>query len=185
MSVSYPLREAMEIRLLTAGEGPRIRALRLRALRDAPYAFASSLEHELALSDAHWESLAQRSGGGEAAGATGAEGAADASVVWVATDCERWRAMAGSFWLDRRAGVAQLWGMWVEPAARGHGLGRRLVEEVERWAADRGAVRLRLGVVDRAAEVAAFYERLGFTRTGETKLLGSATAFFLVKNLGP
>jgi GNAT superfamily N-acetyltransferase len=178
----------IEIRLLTAGEGPQVRALRLRALRDAPRAFASSLELELARPDAHWDNLARRSASGEAAGATGAEGAADASVVWVATDAGRWRAMAGSFWFDRPAGIAQLWGMWVEPSARGRGLGSMLVDVVAGWATDRGALRLRLGVVDRAPEAVAFYERLGFTHTGETRSLppdGASTAFFFAKVLGP
>jgi ribosomal protein S18 acetylase RimI-like enzyme len=163
-----------EIRRLAAGEGLGVRALRLRALRDAPRAFASSLEVELAHPDDHWHDLARRSAVG------------DASVVFVAIGAGEWQAMAGSFWFDEGAGVAQLWGMWVEPAARRQGLGRRLVDEVAGWAAERGALRLRLGVVDRAAEVAAFYERLGFTRTGETKSLppdGAATAFFLAKKL--
>jgi GNAT superfamily N-acetyltransferase len=106
--------------------------------------------------------------------------------VLVVIDAGRWRAMAASRWFDRPAGIAQLWGMWVEPPARGLGLGRRLVEEIAGWAAARGALWLRLGVIDRAAEVAAFYERLGFEHTGETRSLppdGAATAFFLAKDL--
>jgi GNAT superfamily N-acetyltransferase len=95
--------------------------------------------------------------------------------------------MAGSFWFDRPVGIAQLWGMWIEPPARGRGLGRRLVDEVAGWATDRGARRLRLGVVGAAPEVVAFYERLGFAPTGETRALppaGSATAFFYARPLG-
>ena len=163
-----------------------MRALRLRSLRDAPQAFASSLESELARPDTHWASLAERSERGEAEGADGAAGASGASVVWVAIDGELWCGMAGSFWFDRPAGVAQLWGMWVEPTARGRGIGRRLVDAIADWAADRGALRLRLGVVNRVPEVTAFYERLGFSSTGETRSLppdGAATAFFFAKDL--
>lgn len=178
----------MVIRQLAADEGPRVRALRLRALRDAPHAFASSVEDELARAGSVWDSLARRSERGEADDARGAEGAIGASVVWVAVVGGEWIAMAGSFWFDRAAGIAQLWGMWVDPPARGRGLGRRLVEEVASWATDRGAARLRLGVVDRAPEAVAFYERLGFTHTGETRALppdGSRTAFFFAKELAP
>jgi GNAT superfamily N-acetyltransferase len=97
-----------------------------------------------------------------------------------------WRAMAGARWFDRPARVAQLWGVWVEPSMRGNGLGRRLVDEIAGWATERGALRLRLGVIDRAAAVAVFYERLGFAPTGETRALppdGAATAFFLAREL--
>lgn len=168
---------AIEIRRPAPGEGPQVRALRLRALSDAPEAFSSSLELELERSPAYWEHLARRSAVGDAH---------DESVLFVAIDDGHWAAMTASFWFDRPARIAQLWGMWVEPSMRGRGLGRRLVAQVAGWAADRGAVRLRLGVVERASEVAAFYERLGFARTGETKsLTPDDTAFFLAKELGP
>jgi ribosomal protein S18 acetylase RimI-like enzyme len=167
----------MEIRLPEAAEAHALRAFLLRAVRDAPDAFASSLELELARPERYWEGLATRTEYGDAP---------EASVVLAAVDHGRWLAMAGSFWFDRPAGVAQLWGMWVEPSARSRGLGSRLVAEVAGWASDRGAVRLRLGVVDDAAAVAAFYERLGFARTGETKSLppdGARTAFFMTMPL--
>ncbi len=165
----------MQVRRIAAGEGPRVRALRLRALEEAPHAFASSLELELAHPDEHWEGVARQSEVG------------DETAVFVAIDAGGdWRAMAGARWFDRAAGVAQLWGMWVEPSARGTGLGRVLVNEIAGWAVERGALRLRLGVIDRAAAAAAFYERLGFARTGETKALppdGATSAFFLAKEL--
>jgi len=164
--------KGVDVRPLRAGEGARLRALRLRALRDAPLAFASSFEIEVARPDWYWADRAD------------ASARASDSVVFVADDGGRWIAMAASRWFDQPAGIAQLWGMWVEPAARGIGLGRLLVDRVVSWATERGADRLRLGVADRAPEVAAFYEHLSFKRTGETKLLsldGATTAFFLAK----
>jgi GNAT superfamily N-acetyltransferase len=152
----------------------RLRELRLRALRDAPLAFASSFEIEAARPESYWTDLADAS-------ATGSDRA-----VFVVTDSRRWLAMAGSHWFDQPAGIAQLWGMWVEPRARGIGLGRLLVDRATSWAAERGADVLRLGVTDRASEIAPFYEHLSFKRTGETKLLppdGAVTAFFLAKSI--
>lgn len=162
------------VRGVQAGEGARLRELRLRALHDAPEAFASSLEVEMARPEWYWSDLAT-------AGAPARD-----RVVFVAVKGRRWIAMAASHWFDESAGVAQLWGMWVEPAARDRGLGRTLVDRIAGWGAERGAVLLRLGVTDPAAQVATFYEHLGFERTGETKRLlpdGEVSAFFLAKPL--
>lgn len=164
----------VSVRPVCAGEGEQLRELRLRALRDTPHAFASSHQLEVAQPDSYWSDLAS------------ASGRAHDALVLVAVRDRRWIAMAASRWFDQPSGIAQLWGMWVEPAARGCGLGRTLVSGVASWAAARGAVVLRLGVTDPAAEVASFYERLGFKRTGETKLLppdGASRAFFLARPL--
>ncbi len=164
----------ISLRPVRAGEGQSLRALRLRALRDAPRAFASSFEREATHPHSLWAALAKDSA------------RAVEQVVFVAVDRERWLGMACSRWFDRPSGIAQLWGMWVEPAVRGRGLARALVDEVAGWAVSRGAVSLRLGVMDRAAETADFYVRLDFTRTGESRWRspdGSETAFFLARSL--
>ena len=166
--------QMVQVRRVRAGEGPQLRELRLRALRDTPHAFASSHRLEVAQPEAHWSELALASEKGQDA------------VVLVAMHDRRWIAMAASRWFDQEAGIAQLWGMWVEPAARGRGVGRTLVSAVASWAAARGAAVLRLGVTDPAAEVASFYEQLGFRRTGESRRLppdGAVRAFFLVRSL--
>ena len=62
--------------------------------------------------------------------------------------------------------VAQLTALVVPPDMRGRGVGRVLVGEVERWAADRGADRLVLTTALHRAEAPGFYERLGFEHTG-------------------
>jgi GNAT superfamily N-acetyltransferase len=162
------------VRPIQPGEGALLRELRLRALRDEPKAFATAIDIELAQPDSYWSDLADTS-------ATGRD-----SLGLVAVRERRWIAMAASRWFDRSAGVAQLWGMWVEPEARGRGLGRTLMVRIAGWASEQGAVVLRLGVTDPAAEVAGFYEHLGFKRTGETKLLppdGAVRAFFLARPL--
>ncbi len=147
------------IRAVVAGDADKLRQLRLRALRDSPDAFGSSLEAELAYPDAEWLALARRSE------------TADEIAVYVAVDGDRWLGMAAGQWYDREAGVAGLWGMWVDPRARGAGLGERLVASVHEWAEARGARSLRLGALTGEGDPAGFYERLGFARTGETGTL--------------
>jgi GNAT superfamily N-acetyltransferase len=143
------------VRAVRADEGPRLRELRMRALADAPEAFASTPEQESRLPDEHWSEMAA---GGEEVG------------IYVAIDGESWIGMAAGRWFARERGVVQLWGMWVEPARRGERVGERLVAAMRSWATTRGARFIRVGVVDGSPAIAV-YERLGFVLTGETKLL--------------
>ena len=62
--------------------------------------------------------------------------------------------------------VVQLTALVVPPDMRGRGVGRILVDVVERWAATRGADRLVLTTALHRAEAPGFYERLGFEHTG-------------------
>ena len=62
--------------------------------------------------------------------------------------------------------VVQLTALVVSPDVRGRGVGRALVDVVERWAAERGADRLVLTTALHRAEAPGFYERLGFEHTG-------------------
>lgn len=52
--------------------------------------------------------------------------------------------------------------LWVEPAARGQGVGRRLVQAVLDWAQWRGADRVELWVVNSNDAAQALYRRTGF-----------------------
>jgi ribosomal protein S18 acetylase RimI-like enzyme len=61
--------------------------------------------------------------------------------------------------------------MWVDPSVRGEGIGRRLVDEVLRWAGTTGfaPIRLRLTVSNDAA--IRLYERCGFLDSGDREPL--------------
>jgi len=150
---------APAIRTVVAADAERLKQLRLRALADSPDAFGSSLEAELAYPESEWADLARRSE------------SADELTIFVAVDGQRWLGMAAGRWYDRDERVAGLWGMWVDPAARGSGLGARLVAAVDEWALGQGARTLRLGAVTGDGDPGAFYERLGFVGTGETGTL--------------
>jgi GNAT superfamily N-acetyltransferase len=149
----------MEMHRLVTGEGCRFRGIRLRALQDAGYAFASSYEEERNDPAERWEELAARSEVGEQ------------DVVVIAVEDGDWLGTAGGYLQPGRSGVAGLWGMWVAPAARRRGIGSRLVDAVCDWAEDRGATILELSVTDRADGAEALYLGLGFTPTGERRPL--------------
>jgi len=60
----------------------------------------------------------------------------------------------GLAWVVRRCAV--------DPSYRGLGLGRRLVEAAQDWAAEEGAVRIHVGVRDALTDNRQFWERLGY-----------------------
>jgi GNAT superfamily N-acetyltransferase len=138
------------VRQVAAGEATAVRELRLRALADAPGAFASRRDDELELDDGHWQRLIDDAVAGEHA------------TVFVAIDGSRWVGMAAGGWFQRERGIAQLWGLWVDPVARGTGTGVALVGAVRDWAAAGGATFIRLGLIEPADALRRFYERLGF-----------------------
>ncbi len=60
--------------------------------------------------------------------------------------------------------TAEVRRMFVDPAMRGHGLGRRVLAELERLAADAGYGRIRLETGNLQHAAVALYERKGYRR---------------------
>ncbi|MCO7219633.1 GNAT family N-acetyltransferase [Klenkia sp. PcliD-1-E] len=56
--------------------------------------------------------------------------------------------------------------MWVSPTARGQGVGRLLVDAVDRWSREEGAVRVVARVFDDNAPAVGLYTALGFVLDG-------------------
>ena len=65
--------------------------------------------------------------------------------------------------LEGRRDLALLWDLRVAPAARGHGVGAALFRSAERWAASRGARRLKVETQNVNAAACRFYARQGCT----------------------
>jgi GNAT superfamily N-acetyltransferase len=71
--------------------------------------------------------------------------------------------------LKRDGEVAWLGMLAVRPTQQARGIGRRMVEGAESWAATRwGSRRIRMTVIVQRTELIAWYERRGYRRTGET-----------------
>ncbi|MFD8134587.1 GNAT family N-acetyltransferase [Streptomyces mirabilis] len=117
----------LELCTLESDDWPLWRELRLAALAEAPYAFGSTL--------AQWQGSGDRE--------------------------ERWRArlsipgahdlvaLLDGLPVGMASGVpgegaenVELISMWVNPTARGKGVGDYLIQAVERWGAERGATTL-------------------------------------------
>jgi ribosomal protein S18 acetylase RimI-like enzyme len=132
------------------------KAVRLRALQDAPHAFGSTYAKESQLTDADWIQRVERWNGESGAG-------------FLAMDQGIACGIAGSFLDQNDATRAQLIAMWTAPTHRQRGVGRLLVNAVLNWALRRNASMLQLMVTSINEPAIGFYERLGFTRTGRTE----------------
>lgn len=153
----------MEIRRLVAGDEDTYRELRLRALGDAPRAFGSTLERELAFAPDAWTRRLTDPG----------------TVNLLAVE-DGMPAGMGSGLLDD-PGTAYLVGMWVAPEARGRGVGGALIDAIAGWAHERGARHLALWVADENASARMLYERHGFRSTGERQPLPSDMSLMATK----
>jgi ribosomal protein S18 acetylase RimI-like enzyme len=147
----------IEIRSLTAADAPVFHALRLRGLKESPEAFGSTYEEDLELSV---DVVAQRIEPAHTPAARIVLGAfRDDTLIGV----------VGCFQAPKRKlrHTASIWGMYVAPEARGHGVARRLLDAIIAQArAWPGVHRITLSVVDRAAAARELYASAGFEMFG-------------------
>lgn len=143
------------IRALREDEWPLLRELRLRALRDSPDAFSPLAEDVAREADDYWQRGARAF----------ASGAASLLVA------ERDGHAVGLVSATAVGDTGYIGAMWLEPAARGAGLGRELLDSACAALRARGCVRLALSVTESNTAAIALYESAGFARTGESKPL--------------
>jgi len=142
-------------------DGGVLAELRLAALLDTPWAFASTYESELGLSLAQWSERARR-------GATGGDAA-----TFVATEGDHGVGLVSAFRARDDPSSVELVSMWTAPSARRRGIGSALVAAVLNWAAEAGPGRVSLWVAEDNDAAINLYAAQGFTRTRDTQPLPS------------
>lgn len=71
---------------------------------------------------------------------------------------------------NQGSGTAYLGMLSVDPEVQANGLGKLLIDAAESTAREVfGAARMEMTVIEQRAELIAYYERRGYTRTGETR----------------
>jgi GNAT superfamily N-acetyltransferase len=149
----------IEIRQLTGDDWAILRDVRLAALSDAPYAFASTVEREATFDEWQWRAQVGR------------------ATWFVALDLSSTAAahpvgLVGGFAEEDSADL-HLIGMWVRAEVRGKGVARRLVDGFLRWAKGQHPAGVVLWVADGNDRARAFYRRYGFGPTGQRQPLPS------------
>jgi ribosomal protein S18 acetylase RimI-like enzyme len=144
----------MTVRRLRADEAALFKTLRLRALADAPDAFAHTHAEISTKPEAYWQEL------------TLSVTEPGRHVMFVAEVDDTPLGMAFGL-VDREVPTrAHLGGMWVDPGARQRGCGRALSDAVIAWAQERGFAAIALWVTEGNKAAIMLYERLGFALTG-------------------
>ena len=145
----------MEIRPVGPREAGRVRDIRLAALCDAPDAFGSTYEREVDRPLAAWAEMLT------------------SGVTLVADDGVGWYGLVVGKTDPYDPSLVHIFSMWVEPAHRKTGVGRRLLDRVVAWAWGEGAGRVRLAVADGNEEALRLYRSYGFAPTGKREPLAS------------
>ena len=142
------------VRKLTGADAGAFQSLRLRGLRECPWAFASSYEEEC---DLTLESVAERLQARDDRAVFGAFVKEDLiGVLGLRRESHR-----------KLAHKAYVWGMYVAPERRRDGIGHRLLAQA--LSAARSDLRVRqvnLGVNARNEAAVALYAKMGFTEYG-------------------
>ncbi len=134
---------------MSEGSWQQLRNLRLEALRDARSAAWAGWEDEHRYGEAEWARLAR-------------------AVEWfVAARDGHPVGLVGVLQRDECPDEREVIGMWVRPTERGRGTAGAMLTAVVRWAAGRRATALSLWVPSGNDRARKFYERHGFTLTGE------------------
>lgn len=143
----------MLVRRAAHGDEPTLRLVRLRALTDAPDAFGSTLDRELARTDDDWSRWIEPNP------TFLLEAPAVGAIGMVAGAMDEFDPTA-----------ALLLAMWVDPAFRRTGGADLLVQAVVDWAREIHATKLSLCVIAGNDSAIRLYERCGFARTGQQRI---------------
>jgi ribosomal protein S18 acetylase RimI-like enzyme len=149
------------IRRIRPQDAEAWRAVRLRALLDAPDAFGSTYDETVTRPAEEWTSSAARKTAGPA------------ETLLLAFRGGQVVGLAGGFTAPEHPHERILISMWVDPALRGSGLARRLVHRICDWSTAAGANAVRLWVTETNDRARALYEACGFTPTGQREPLPS------------
>ncbi len=140
------------VRRAALGDEAILRELRLEAMCEAPDAFGSTYEREVARTTADWGRWMSP------------------GVTFILSEPAGARGMVAGVRDETDPAVVHLMAMWVHPQIRGSGGADELVAAVVAWAESVGAKLVRLKVIQGNDRARHFYERMGFYPTGKEEV---------------
>jgi GNAT superfamily N-acetyltransferase len=157
---------SVQVRAVGADDWRSCRDIRLRALQDSPDAFGSTYDLESGFTEDQWR--------------TRLAGPDHVSVLayWATAPI----GMGAGF--QDLPGLLHVVAMWVDPSARGRGVGPQVLDVIRGWAQERG-LGLHLDVHTGNTGARRSYERYGFVATGELRPLRDGSAELVERMLLP
>jgi ribosomal protein S18 acetylase RimI-like enzyme len=140
----------LSVRVLDGDDWQAFRQVRLAALQDAPAAFTSTYEQEVGFDEEFWRMRLGRS-----------------SRLLAELDDEPVGIV--SVGLASEEDVAELFGMWVVPSERGHGVAWQLTEAAAEHARTQGRRAVKLWVSTDNGRAVAFFSSYGFRPGSERR----------------
>jgi len=140
------------VRRAVLGDEAILREVRLQALSDAPVAFGSTFEREIARPTEDWQRWMSL------------------GVIFFLYGPAGVQGMVAGQRDETDPAVVHLMAMWVHPKTRGSGGADELVAAVVAWARTEGAKVVRLKVIQGNDRARCFYERIGFRTTGRQEI---------------
>jgi ribosomal protein S18 acetylase RimI-like enzyme len=136
------------------------KALRLQALQDDPQAFSEPFGKAVAYPDERWQQRAAEAYAGKE------------SLIVFARAGEQLVGMVGAFFPPHETGVAEIFGVYVVPEARGKGIAKQLLDSLlHELKANPKIVTAKLSVNKGQLAAVKLYESSGFKVVGEENLL--------------
>lgn len=146
------------IRRIESSEWRTYREIRLHALKDSPDAFGSTYAGSIEYSDEAWQARLE-------------DATAEQDYPVFALVEERIVGLAWARIEPAARDVVHLYQMWVDPLARGKGVGRSLVDAALDWARARRTSKMVLEVTCGDRPARRLYDAVGFRPVGEPKPL--------------
>lgn len=143
------------IRRIQIGEADLFRQVRLAALQEAPYAFASTYESALRRSAESWREQADSTAQGS-----------DRATFFVFSD-EAPIGIAALYRLQNQADVGELLQVWIAPEYRGKRAAWSLMDTLFKWAGDHRFRTIIARVARENIRAVRFYRNYGFAQTDE------------------
>lgn len=145
-------------RRIQLGEGSVYREIRLRALRDAPFAFTTTFAQAIERTAGSWDEAADGAANGTAR-----------AIFFILTDGKP-TGLAALYQHPELPGTGELLQVWVAPEYRGCGAADALLDALFRWGTeDAGFSRVIAEVKASNKRALCFYRRYGFSDRPEVQ----------------
>lgn len=142
------------IEQITPDNWREYKEIRLKSLQGDPQAFGSTYEAELQFSEEKWKERSTNKN----------------TITLVAKEGKELVGIVGAHWenYEKTKHIAHIWGMFVDKDYRGQGIGKMLMEEIERRAKQRGQTKkIKLEVVVKQEVALEMYKKLGYRLVGK------------------